>query len=47
MKFAFIWIYKMRWWLLVVAAITLVYVVGAPKDMSLLEWVKDLIKEKL
>ena len=37
----------MRWWLLIVTAITLVYAVGAPKDTSLLEWVKDLLKGNL
>lgn len=43
MKFFLIWFHKMRWWFVVVTAIILVYTVGKPKDMSLLEWVKDLI----
>ena len=45
MRFTLIWIAKMRWWLLIVALIILAYWVGPPKDFSVLQWVKDLVKE--
>jgi hypothetical protein len=43
-KFLLTWVYRMRWWLLVVAVLVLAYTVGAPKDHSILEWVANLIK---
>ena len=43
-QFTLTWIFRMRWWLLILLAVTLVYTVGAPKDTTLLEWVKDLLK---
>ena len=44
MKFALVWLYKMRWFLLIVAGIVLAYTIGAPKDMGILDWIKGVIQ---
>jgi hypothetical protein len=39
-RFFLTWLYKMRWWFLIVAAVVLAYTIGAPKNFALLDWVK-------